>query len=208
MRAPATQDGVVDVATLFRRTVAVWQRTLAGVEASQWSDPTPCTEWDVHALVNHVVGEECWVGPLLAGRTIAEVGSRFDGDVLGDDPVGRGEDLARASVIAVDEAMLERLRVHLSYGDEDASEYLLQLAADHLIHGWDLASATGQDRAMEPDLLEEVAEWFAGREEMYRSGGAIGPRATMTGDPQVDLLAAFGRDAFWHAPTAHLSETK
>lgn len=206
MGSPPTHDGRVDVATLFRRTVAVWQRTLAGVQADQWSHPTPCTEWDVRALVNHVVGEECWVGPLLAGRTIAEVGGRFDGDVLGDDPVGRGEDLARASVIAVDAALIDGIRVHLSYGDEEAGEYLLQVATDHLIHGWDLAAATGQDRAMQPDLLEQVAEWFAGREEMYRSGGAIGPRAPMTGDPQTDLLAAFGRDAAWRAPTAHVSE--
>jgi uncharacterized protein (TIGR03086 family) len=195
----------VEVATLFRRTVAGWQRTLIGVRADQWSDPTPCSEWDVRALVNHVVAEQCWVGPLLAGRTIEEVGSRFDGDVLGDDPLGRGEDLARASVIAVDAALTEGLRVHLSYGDEDAAEYLRQLAADHLIHGWDLAVATGQGPVMQPELLDEVAEWFAGREELYRSAGIIGPRAPMTGAPQADLLAAFGRDAAWR-PAAHLSD--
>lgn len=195
----------MEVATLFRRTVAGWQRTLIGVRADQWRDPTPCSEWDVRALVNHVVAEQCWVGPLLAGRTIEEVGSRFDGDVLGDDPVGRGEDLARASVIAVDAALTEGLRVHLSYGDEDAAEYLRQLAADHLIHGWDLAVATGQGPVMQPELLDEVAEWFAGREELYRSAGIIGPRAPMTGVPQADLLAAFGRDAAWR-PAAHLSD--
>ena len=50
---------------------------------------TPCTEWDVRALVNHVLGEIRWAVPLFAGSTIAEVGDRFDGDLLGDDPVGR-----------------------------------------------------------------------------------------------------------------------
>lgn len=191
----------MDVSTLYRRTVAGWQRTLSGVRAGQWGDLTPCSAWDVRALVNHVVAEECWVGPLLDGRTLAEVGSRFDGDVLGDDPVGRAEDLARASVIAVDDALTESLRVHLSYGDEDASEYLRQLAADHLVHAWDLAVATGQGRAMQPDLRDEVARWFVTREEAYRSAGVIGPRADMDGDPQVVLLAAFGRDAAWQAPS-------
>jgi uncharacterized protein (TIGR03086 family) len=195
----------VEIATLFRRTVAGWQRALIGVREGQWADPTPCTDWDVRALVNHVVAEQCWVGPLLAGRTIAEVGSRYDGDVLGEDPIGRGEDLARSSVIAVDTALIDGLRVHLSYGDEDAAEYVRQLAADHVIHGWDLAVATGQDPVIQADLLAEVAAWFASREELYRSAGAIGPRAPMTGDPQADLLAAFGRDAAW-SPAARLSE--
>jgi uncharacterized protein (TIGR03086 family) len=154
----------------------------------------------VRALVNHVVGEQCWVQPLLEGQTIAEVGDRFDGDVLGEDPAGTGRARAGESVAAVDARLPEGGKVHLSYGDEDAEEYILQVAVDHLIHGWDLAAGTGQERAMEPDLITDAAAWFADREEMYRSGGAIGPRAELTGDPQVDLLAIFGRDAGWVSP--------
>jgi hypothetical protein len=44
-----------------------------------------------------------------------------------------------------------------------------------------------------------VAEWFASQEEMWRAGGAIGPRVDASGDPQTDLLAAFGRSASWEA---------
>ena len=57
------------------------------VGAAQWEAATPCGDWDVRTLVNHVVGELLWLPPLLAGQTIAEVGDRFDGDVLGDDPL-------------------------------------------------------------------------------------------------------------------------
>ena len=49
-------------------------------------------------------------------------------------------------------------KVHLSYGDEDMTEYVAQLAADHLIHGWDLAVATGGDTALDDDLVEAVAD--------------------------------------------------
>ena len=63
--------------------------------------------------------------------------------------------------------MVERLpageKVHLSYGDEDPEEYVRQLSADHLIHAWDLAAATGQDRTLDADLVDEVATWFVGR---------------------------------------------
>ena len=85
--------------------------------------------------------------------------------------------------------------VHLSYGDEDVVEYAHQLAADHLIHGWDLAVATGGDTALDPELVAAVAAWFADREELYRGAGVVaarveGPPTT----PSRRSSAAFGRD--------------
>ena len=88
---------------------------------------------------------------------------------------------------------LDGRKVHLSYGDEDAEEYVRQLIADHLIHGWDLSAALGADTRLDPGVVDEVAIWFADREEMYRSAGVVGPREEATGDPQSDLLAASGR---------------
>ena len=60
-----------------------------GVGEDQWGAPTPCADWDVRELVNHVAGEDLWTAPLLEGSTIEEVGDRFDGDLLGDDPISR-----------------------------------------------------------------------------------------------------------------------
>jgi uncharacterized protein (TIGR03086 family) len=189
----------MDLTTLHRRTVESWKRYLDGVRPDQWALPTPCTEWDVRALVNHVVGEDRWTRPLLEGRTIAEVGDRFDGDLLGDDPVGTGGEAAADATAAVDELLAGLDTVHLSYGDEDPGEYVRQLCADHLIHGWDLAAATAQDRTLAPDLVDEVGAWFAEREELYRSAGIVGQRTAAGGDPQSDLLAAAGRSPDWSA---------
>src|SRR5215208_6699304 len=105
----------MDVSTLHRRTVEAWQRTLDGIEPEQWAGPTPCTEWDVRTLVNHVVGEECWVRPLLAGQTIADVGDRFDGDLLGETPTEAGRNAASDALAAVDELLADDKQVHLSY---------------------------------------------------------------------------------------------
>ncbi|HLN76165.1 MAG TPA: nuclear transport factor 2 family protein, partial [Nocardioidaceae bacterium] len=83
------------------------------------------------------------------------------------------------------------------YGDEEPGEYIRQLAADHLVHGWDLAAAIDGDTRMDPHLVTEVARWFGEREELYRSAGLVGPRAPLGGDAQTNLLAAFGRPAHW-----------
>ena len=119
-----------------------------------------------------------------------------------------------SAMAAADEALTavaERLaaggKVHLSYGEEDIEEYISQLVADHLIHGWDLAAATGQKRDLDPELVAEVAAWFRNREDIYRSSGAIAarPESASGGNPQADLLIAFGRNPDW-ARTSERSE--
>jgi len=71
---------------------------------------------------------------LLAGSTIAEVGDRFEGDVLGAEPEAAWTAASAAAVRAVGEdGAMDRI-VHLSFGDLHGSEYTLRLFADHLIH--------------------------------------------------------------------------
>ena len=104
-----------------------------------------------------------------------------------------------ASVDATARALAAGRTVHLSFGDTPAEEYAYQLAADHVVHGWDLAVATGGEAEMDPDLVEALAVWFAEREEMYRAAGAIAdrPNGEESSDPQDLLLQAFGRRSTW-----------
>jgi uncharacterized protein (TIGR03086 family) len=187
----------MDLNTLYHRTVESWAARVNAVGADQWDAPTPCREWSVRDLVNHVVGEDLWTEPLMHGAEVAEVGDRFDGDLLGDDPIRVALEAAAGARDVVAQTLPSRGTVHLSYGEESMEEYVHQLAADHLVHGWDLAVATRGDPRLEPALVAEVGQWFAGREEMYRAGGAVGPRGEPSEDPQARLLAAFGRDAHW-----------
>lgn len=189
----------MELTELHRRAVEWWQRTLEGVGADQWDDPTPCTDWNVRALVNHVVGEDLWTVPLLEGRTIAEVGDQFDGDVLGDDPISRSSSASAAAVAASEKHLPEGGMVSVSWGQIPAVEYVNQLSADHLVHGWDLAAATGQARDLDPELVAAVTEWFRPNEDMVRSAGVIAERQGSSDDPQTDLLAGYGRKADWQA---------
>jgi uncharacterized protein (TIGR03086 family) len=181
---------------LYHRSVDGFVDRVRKIRQDQWAEPTPCAEWDVRTLVNHIVYEDRWSVPLFEGATIAEVGDRFEGDLLGDDPVAAAADAAEATKAAVaDDGAMGRT-VHLSFGDTPASEYVHQLFADHLVHGWDLAVAIGADRGLDPEAVRACLEWFAGQEEGYRSSGAIGPRVDVPAhaSEQDRLLAAFGRD--------------
>ena len=198
----------MDPNTLYHRTVESWTDRVQAVRPEQWDWPTPCDDWSVRELVNHVAGEDLWTVPLMQGSTIEEVGDRFDGDVVGDDPVTSSLTAAMEATRVVAERLPSGGTVHLSYGEEQMDEYVRQLAADHLIHGWDLAAATGGDTQLDPALVAELAAWFGPREELYREAGMVGPRTSSRGDPQGALLAAFGRQPAWgpnHAGLARFS---
>jgi len=187
----------MDLNTLYHRTVEAWAERVNAVGPDRWDAPTPCSDWTVRDLVNHVVGEDRWTVPLVEGRTIEEVGSSLDGDLLGDDPIGAALEAAMEATKVTADKLPAGGVVHLSYGEERLGEYVNQLATDHLVHAWDLAVATGGDTRLDPHLVAEVGAWFAEREEMYRGAGIIGPRAVSHGGAQSDLLAACGRDAEW-----------
>ena len=86
----------MDVNTLYHRTVEFFADRVNAVKDDQWDDPTPCAGWTVRDLVNHVTCENLWTVPLMEGATIEEVGDRFEGDVLGEDPIGVRADRCRA----------------------------------------------------------------------------------------------------------------
>lgn len=191
-----------DIIDLHRRAVGEFEVRVDAIPDDAWSQPTPCLDWDVRALVNHVVGEDRWTVPMLEGKTIAQVGDALDGDLLGAAP-RRAAHEAMAAAIAAFAApgVLNRI-VHLSFGDAPAEEYAWQLFADHLIHAWDLAAATDGDDRLDPELVDACAEWFGPMEEMYRKAGAVGTRPELPADAnaQARLLAAFGRAAHWATP--------
>lgn len=172
-----------------------FQRRLNRVGDDQWHLATPCAEWDVRALVNHVVGELRWVPPLLEGKTIAEVGDALSGDLLGGDPKQTWSLAAESATDAASqEGALERT-VHLSYGDRPAGAYVRELSSDVVIHTWDLARGIGADDRLDPGLVELAGTAIKPQLEEARAAGYFGPRVEVPAgaDPQTALLALTGR---------------
>lgn len=183
-----------DVIALHRTSVEQFGTRVLAIGEDQWHLPTPNTDWDVRALVNHLVNEELWAPPLLAGETPAEVGSRFDGDLLGDDPKGSWRSASRSSIGAAARDTLGRT-VHVSFGEISAEEYLSQLTVDHTVHAWDLARAIGADEQLDPGLVEFAFEVLAPQIEQWREFGVFGPAVEVPSGAsrQLRLLGLTGR---------------
>jgi uncharacterized protein (TIGR03086 family) len=182
---------------LHRRALESFGRRVHEVRADQWTAPTPCSEWDVRTLVNHLVVEQLWVPDMLAGRTIADVGDRYDGDQLGDDPVAAWDAAAARALEAFSEPGALSRTVHLSYGDVPAADYCREMTMDATVHSWDLARAIGADDRLDPALVEDAHELVEPRVDTWQGLGLFAPPVDVAPDAdlQTRLLALLGRRA-------------
>ena len=190
-------EQVSDVVELYRRAAQSFGERLRGVSGDQWGASTPCAEWDVRALVNHVIGENRWLPPLMEGKTVADVGDALDGDLLGEDPQSEWDSAVKEALAAVEEPGALEKTVHLSFGDFPGRYYIGQILSDHVIHSWDLARATGGDENLDPELVRFAYDELVPQFEEWRKGGAFGPKVEVGDDAdlQTKLLAEAGRKA-------------
>lgn len=186
----------MDPIELHRRGVQRASEVVAGIGDDQWELPTPCEQWDVRDLVNHLASEHRWALPMLDGATIEEVGDALDGDLLGEDPAAAYLDAARAAQAKAEQTDPDRT-VHLSYGDVDAGHYLAEMGTDMIVHSWDLAVATGQDASVDDELAEELIALNAPKlTDEVRETGVFGAEVEVADDAPASrrLLGLLGRD--------------
>ncbi|MFB8438635.1 TIGR03086 family metal-binding protein [Streptomyces niveus] len=168
------------------------------VGPDQWAAPTPCTEWSVRDLVNHLTAEQLWV-PALVGerRTLAEVGDAFDGDVLGNDPVAAWDRAAAGARAAFAERGALERPVQLSYGPTEADAYCSQMVLDAVVHTWDLSRGIGVNEHLPEPLvdfaLEEVRPYAVSLSQSGLFDLPLDP--PRNADAQTRLLALLGREA-------------
>ena len=186
---------MTDISELHAQALDATGRIVRGVAADRWHAATPCAGWDARALVSHLVAGNLWAAELAAGGTIGGVGSRLDGDLLGDDPAAAyGESAAAAAAVFRRPGALDA-PCAVSYGPVPGSVYAGHRFLDVLVHGWDLAVATGQDYALDPHLMDACGQIIEPQLEAFRSAGALGPEVAVPADAsaQTRFLALLGR---------------
>lgn len=181
-------DAFPEPLVLYR---AATDRAVAVVEAvrpEQLGSPTPCTEWTVQHLIDHLVDGTVYLLSALDGReaeprvqaTVAEY-RRGIADVL--------------VALAVPEAMKRTCTSPLGF-EWPMPQAVAGTFMDVLIHTWDLARATGQDEKLDPALVNACSAMFLpDMPERGRAAGIIGPAVEVGNDAssQDRLLAAMGR---------------
>ncbi|WP_020657518.1 TIGR03086 family metal-binding protein [Amycolatopsis benzoatilytica] len=151
-------------------------RRLRSVRPAHWAAPTPCAEWNVRQLVNHVVrGNRNYVD-LLAGGTRQEFLRMREADALGDDPLAAFD----ASVQLLADAFgrpgaLER-KLDYPLGQVCGGQALAVRTTDIVIHTWDLARAVGADDRLDASLVA----WISDELETIYAGLAESPVAAET----------------------------
>ena len=186
------------VLRLFTDAQDRFSEVVSQIDSNQWHLSTPCTDWDVRALVNHLVGEQVWAPPLVAGKTLEEVGDQFDGDLLGPDPQAKWTEAARESRAAFSDPGALDGSVHTSMGSQPTADYLFDMTCDLIAHRWDLGQAIGRPQTFSSDeikQLNEAQQRFAPfHDDLVKAGIFAAPVSVAPdADAQTRALAAIGR---------------
>jgi uncharacterized protein (TIGR03086 family) len=124
---------------------------IAGITPEQWSRPTPCTDWDVRALVTHLSdGNHLFAAALADGVPAPSPDRGGSGDL-----VAAYRDSAEAVVAAFRRPGALGRTVEVPFGTVPGAVALHLRLTEVLVHGWDLAQATGQGGAFDEDLAEQ-----------------------------------------------------
>ncbi|MFE1775453.1 TIGR03086 family metal-binding protein [Streptomyces sp. NPDC059008] len=168
---------------------------LSNVTPTQYGQPTPCDDFDVRGLANHLVAGNPYYVILAQGG--GPDFSLFARDQIGDQQPGEVYAKGAKDVLAAwqTEGALDR-QMPLpggGMGPRIAELHLLEA----VLHGWDLATATGQDRAGDPDTVQAAHDRWYGNfpDEARAHTGMFAPSKPAPDDaPALDRLAAyFGR---------------
>ena len=169
-----------------------WSRSvMSSVTPDRYADTTPCAEWDVQTLANHLVGGTWMFAGAVNGSPMP---TDPPSDLVGDDAAAAYvEAVAALREASSDPTALERA-VQLPIGTVPGQVALNLALLDTVVHGWDLARATGQEASV-PDGLAEATLGFATAaigDEVRGPGMPFGPRVEIDSDaPAIDRLVAF-----------------
>lgn len=171
------------------------------IKDEQWDMPMPPNfatrakkEHTLGEIINYHVYDDAWVPDTLAGRTIEEVGSTYDGDLLGENPAAAWQAIVDKAIAAVKTADLD-CTVHLTYGDWPAREYLRHIISFRALRAVDLARVIGVSDRLPADLVPGLWDTLSPDAEEWRKMGVYGPRVDVPDDAdlQAKLLGLTGR---------------
>jgi uncharacterized protein (TIGR03086 family) len=170
-----------------------------GVRPEQFGDPTPDAEWDVRTLLNHII---LWTSHSLErranGESVAPELMEKDFAAEPDFAAAYRAQLDRALAAWSDPATWDR-ELNVMGSPTPASDVASLMVAEMVLHGWDLAAATGQRYAVDDAAATAALAAVEANADMFRQyKGFAEPVAVPADAPVLDrTLALSGRDPDW-----------
>ena len=179
----------MDPLVAHQRAQDTFAHVLVDVTSDQLLSPTPCPEWDVKALIDHVIAGNQRVVQ-RAGGQVAPLAKDL-GAAL------RASGKAAQETFAEPEALTRNYQ--LPIGDLPGTAFIELRTSDLLTHAWDLATATGQTTDLDPELADYVlafSKQMMSRPGLRGEGRPFGEEQPCGDDrPAADRVAAFfGRE--------------
>lgn len=187
-------------AQFLARAAAPLVEIIRNIHPDQLTAPTPCAEYDVRKLVNHLL---FW-GPSLEAAARKEVVSppaeaEADVDLTEGDWAAALETHVDRTVGTWSEPGAWEGITHMGGVELPASLVGGMVVGELVVHGWDLAQATGQHPAWDDDLLGYLHAEIANSAEQGREMGVYGPEFAVPGSSfRLDqVLGLTGRNPTW-----------
>jgi uncharacterized protein (TIGR03086 family) len=186
----------MDVLDLFERGTEWTQTKIAGA-ADQLDAQTPCTDWTVRRAIDHLLaGLEMFAGATEGGQVAPPTDPPPSMIHESDPAMQYDHDRKKVAMLYSEPGALEEM-LNGANGPVAGAQVLGIAFCDNLIHGWDIAKATGQDATMPDDLAGAAWSLLDGRiPENRREGGSFKAAVAVPADAstQDKLLAYTGRD--------------
>jgi uncharacterized protein (TIGR03086 family) len=183
----------MDTIDTMTRVIEETRRVVDGIDESQLANPSPCAEWTVRDVLNHVTaGAKMFTISVRDGSIPdAQLGALMTGDNVGADFKGSfGVAANEAEAAFAEPGVLDKV-VKLPFGEMPAGVALNIAIFDLTTHAWDLAKATGQSTELDPEVLQAaLGAARAMLSDDLRATGRFGPEVPVSaGAPLQDQLA-------------------
>lgn len=194
----------MDVVDLDRRAAEATGAIVDGTRDDQLGAPTPCPGWTVRDLVAHLIAGNVKYTRIAQGEDWSRGAPPVD---VGDDPARTYRETTATMLEAWRQPGALDREVTLPRGRGPVESALHLHLGETLVHGWDLAVATGRRPTFDPDVVEASLEQYRSWLPPQRPEGSPFSDATEVADddPPIRRLAAYlGRDVgAWSSSGPH-----
>ncbi|MDA0768653.1 MAG: TIGR03086 family metal-binding protein [Chloroflexi bacterium] len=183
-----TEQAMPNPIELYQAAAETTRGIIASIRPDQMSASTPCSEWNVGALVEHLVGGAAFFGASLAGEEPQPPSG-------GGSPADSYDTLTKKVISEAGNPGAMEKKYNTPFGEMAGGEFMFGAFMDTFVHGWDLAKATGQDTSLNGDFAGMIYQGMAPMMDGMRQGGAFGAAVSVPDSASIQdkMLGMLGR---------------